>query len=135
MGAASASPDKKFLLITGDIAFHYDVNALWNEARIENLNIIVINNAGGGIFRIIEGPDKAAERLAFIETEMHLDAERIAAHHDWNYLKALDNESLDTALKRLFDGNTGRTILEIFTDADKNPLVLGQYWNYLKEKN
>ncbi len=135
MGAASASPGKKFLLITGDIAFHYDVNALWNEARIENLNIIVINNAGGGIFRIIEGPDKALERPEFIETVMHTDAKHIAAHHDWNYLEAHDATSLDRAIQQLFDGNTGRTILEIFTDADKNPLVLGQYWNYLKEKN
>lgn len=135
MGAASASPGKKFLLITGDIAFHYDVNALWNEARIENLNIILINNAGGGIFRIIEGPDKALERPEYIETVMHTDAKHIAAHHDWNYLEAHDVTSLDKAIQQLFDGNTGRTILEIFTDADKNPLVLGQYWNYLKEKN
>lgn len=135
MGAASASPDKKFLLITGDVAFHYDINGLWNDENIRNLGIIVINNGGGGIFRIISGPEKVDELQAFFETSMHSDAGSIAAHYRWNYLRATDQVSLAEALSQFFHGNFGRTILEVFTDSEKNPVVLDDYWKFLKEKS
>ncbi len=133
MGAAAASPGKKFLLITGDVAFQYDINGLWNDQAVNNLNILVINNGGGGIFRIIPGPDKVEELEPFFETSMHSDVKKIAAHFKWNYLSVRDEESLEPLLKRFFRETAGRTILEIFTDAAKNPLVLKQYWKYLEE--
>ena len=133
-GAATSQPSQKYLFITGDVAFHYDINALWNEIPLRNLNIIVINNGGGGIFRIIEGPDKVAERSEFLETEMHNHVEKIAEHFNWNYCAAHDQNELTTCLNQLFDTSTERTILEIFTPAEKNPTVLAQYWDFLKNK-
>ncbi|MCO6460019.1 MAG: 2-succinyl-5-enolpyruvyl-6-hydroxy-3-cyclohexene-1-carboxylic-acid synthase [Saprospiraceae bacterium] len=133
MGAAAAASDKKFLLITGDVAFHYDINALWNESNVNNLKIILINNSGGGIFRIIEGPNKVKERREYIETSMKTDAKQLASHFKWNYLKATDEKTLKYALEILFSNQPSKTILEIFTNADKNPLVLENYWNYLTE--
>lgn len=135
MGAASASPGKAFLLITGDVAFHYDVNALWNEEPVRNLKIMVINNGGGGIFRIIDGPDKVEERAIFLETAMHTNIEKIAAQYGWNYLSAKDEEGLTDALKQFFREKTERTILEIFTEAGQNPVVLERYWEFLNTKN
>ncbi|MBN9350069.1 MAG: 2-succinyl-5-enolpyruvyl-6-hydroxy-3-cyclohexene-1-carboxylic-acid synthase [Chitinophagaceae bacterium] len=134
MGSASASPDKKFLLITGDVAFSYDINGLWNESDIQNLNIIVINNGGGGIFRIISGPESAPEMEKFLETSLHHNVQKIAEHFKWNYLSASDESSLEEAFKEFFRNSTRRTILEIFTGAEKNPEVLSRYWNFLKEK-
>ncbi|MCO5233779.1 MAG: 2-succinyl-5-enolpyruvyl-6-hydroxy-3-cyclohexene-1-carboxylic-acid synthase [Chitinophagales bacterium] len=135
MGAASSSPEKDFLLITGDVSFHYDINALWNESPINNLKIIVINNGGGGIFRIISGPNAVKEMKPFFETTMNSNVEKLAEHYQWNYLMAKDVESLQEALHLFFKKETRRTILEIFTDAEKNPLVLEQYWNYLKSQS
>ena len=40
-------------LITGDLSFLYDINALWNKKLSSNIKIIVINNNGGGIFRFM----------------------------------------------------------------------------------
>jgi len=37
-------------------------------------------------------------------------------------------------LKEFFAPSTTKTILEIFTDANQNPLVLEQYWKFLREK-
>ena len=37
------------LLITGDLSFFYDSNALWNTYLKKNFRIIIINNQGGGI--------------------------------------------------------------------------------------
>ena len=134
MGAAAASPEKSFVLITGDVAFHYDINGLWNEENTDNLKIIVINNGGGGIFRIISGPDLVNELEEFFETRMKSDAKNIAAHFGWNYQSASDESSLKKVLPVFFDTDTKRTILEIFTSPEKNPEVLDEYWKFLKDK-
>lgn len=135
VGAASAAPQKDFLLITGDVAFHYDKNGLWNNEPVNNLRIIVINNGGGGIFRIISGPGRVDEMEHYFETSMDTNAETIARHYKWNYLAVRDEASLDGALKDFFHTGNGRTILEVFTDAEKNPAVLEGYWKFLKEKS
>lgn len=135
MGAAAASPEKDFLLITGDVAFHYDLNALWNDEAIQNLKIIILNNSGGGIFRIIEGPNKVEERSRFLETKMQSSALKVAEHFKWNYLSATEVAGLENALDSFFNKGTKRTILEIFTNAEKNPEVLKDYWEFLNDCN
>lgn len=132
-GAASVAPDDTFVLITGDVAFYYDINAFWNNEKIENVNIILINNGGGGIFRIISGKEAEPEMEQFFETAQEKSAEKIAGFYNWNYLSAYDQESLSHSLKKFFNVETKKTILEIFTPAKLNPEVLSQYWNYLKE--
>lgn len=132
MGAAAAQAQEDFLLITGDVAFRYDSNALWLEKDIQNLNIIIINNKGGGIFRIIPGPDNMEERAAFLETSMDLNVAAIAAQYQWQYLQAKDEASLKQVLPLFFQQK--RTILEIFTNAEQNPKVLAAYWDFLKSK-
>lgn len=133
IGAATASPNKSFVLITGDVAFYYDINGLWNDEVINNLKIILINNGGGGIFRIISGPDKVDELEKYFETAMQSKAENIAAHFRWQYLSANDDFTLQNALTRFFDPNSKKVILEVFTDAENNAVVLDEYWKYLKE--
>ena len=51
IGAAVAIK-KQVTFVTGDLSFFYDSNALWNNYIPKNFRIIVINNEGGGIFRI-----------------------------------------------------------------------------------
>ena len=132
-GAAAASPEKQFLLITGDIAFYYDINALWTENKMDNLKIILINNGGGGIFRIISGEAAGPEMHRFFETAQQRTASDIAAAYGWDYLSANNPASLANSLTYFFDTNRKKIILEIITPADKNTEVLQQYWNYLKE--
>ncbi|MCO5234815.1 MAG: 2-succinyl-5-enolpyruvyl-6-hydroxy-3-cyclohexene-1-carboxylic-acid synthase [Chitinophagaceae bacterium] len=133
VGAATAAPQKSFLLITGDVAFHYDINALWNNTTVDNLKILVINNGGGGIFRIIAAPHELDEMEAFLETSMTTNAEKLAAHFGWDYLPVRHENVLEESLQSFFKKVAGRTILEIFTDAKKNPVILEQYWEFLKE--
>ena len=56
VGSAISKPGQNHLFITGDISFIYDSNAMWVSPFPSNIKIIIIDNSGGGIFRIIDGP-------------------------------------------------------------------------------
>lgn len=47
IGASLTSPDKLHYLITGDLGFFYDLNAIGNREIGKNLRILVINNGCG----------------------------------------------------------------------------------------
>lgn len=67
VGHALAHPDQNHLLITGDVAFFYDRNAFWHKYPYPNLKIILLNNQGGSIFRMIKGPKEQVELEEFLK--------------------------------------------------------------------
>ena len=69
VGAALLHPDP-CLLISGDLSFHYDLNGLWNDYIRPDFRIIVLNNGGGGIFRILPGKKEDANFERFFETSI-----------------------------------------------------------------
>jgi 2-succinyl-5-enolpyruvyl-6-hydroxy-3-cyclohexene-1-carboxylate synthase len=131
MGAASSNPAQSYVLITGDVAFFYDNNAFWNDQLPENLKIILINNSGGGIFRIIEGPSDAKELEDFFETKHNTSAKKLVEFYKWNYLSANDEQTLGSALNHFFDPQQKHIVLEIFTPNEVNPKVLASYFKHL----
>jgi len=104
--------DRTVTLLTGDMAFYYDSNALWHRHLPSNLKIIVINNGGGGIFRIIPGPRSTPELEEYFEAHMDNRAEKLAAAYDINYLKAENKNELTQSLEALYKSE-GTTILEV----------------------
>lgn len=50
IGAALADPDRLYFLVTGDLAFFYDMNALGNRHLAKNVRILLINNGKGTEF-------------------------------------------------------------------------------------
>ena len=52
---SAAATGKSTWLVTGDVAFHYDANALLTDPMPPELRIVVMNNGGGGIFRWLPG--------------------------------------------------------------------------------
>lgn len=52
-GAATYDPDTLVRLLVGDQAFHYDLGSLAVAATRPNLDIVVINNDGSGIFEFL----------------------------------------------------------------------------------
>lgn len=117
-------------LISGDISFFYDSNAFWND-HLKNLKVVVINNGGGGIFRIIDQPQDIKDTELLFETRHQRKAEGIAKAFGVDYLSARDEMSLEDSLKRLYADNSP-TILEIFTPTEKNALILKNYFSHLK---
>ena len=78
VGAALAQPERPVVLLTGDVAFFYDRNAFWHNYPTPNLRVVLFNNHGGGIFRLIDGPRQQPELEEFFETRQPLTAENTA---------------------------------------------------------
>lgn len=45
-------------LLTGELSFFYDANAWFHDQVPAHFTAVVLNNRGGGIFRLIDGPSK-----------------------------------------------------------------------------
>lgn len=122
-------------LITGDLGFLYDSNGLMNHHLKGNLRIIIINNGGGGIFRFIPGPDETGQLEDFFEARHNWTAEFIAKNYNVPYYKAKSLFELNATLPEFYaDQISGMpAILEIFTPAEKNAIILKSYFNNLKD--
>lgn len=130
IGAAVAN-EKQTIFITGDIGFLYDSNALWNNYIPKNFKIIVINNGGGGIFRILPGHEETPVFNTFFETSHKLTAEHLAKMYGFEYTTAHDEVSLEKSLSTVFEQNEKPYILEVFTPTIDNDRILLQYFKEL----
>lgn len=118
--------EKKTVLITGDVAFLYDRNAFWHNHVPDNLSVIVFNNGGGGIFRLIAGPSEHKELEEFFETRQHSSAEHVASEFGFDYLTCRNFEEVDFAMSKLNQPKCDRSIIEIFTDKQENQIAFRQ---------
>jgi 2-succinyl-5-enolpyruvyl-6-hydroxy-3-cyclohexene-1-carboxylate synthase len=132
-GAAFIS-HKPTLMITGDLGFFYDSNALWNKHFPKNLKIIMINNGGGGIFRYIDGPDQTGMLEEFFEARHDTSAENIARAFGLDYSEASDAESLDQVLKDFFCESEKPAVLEIKSPAAGSAATLRAYFRNLSAR-
>ena len=130
IGAAVAN-GKPTTFITGDIGFLYDTNALWNNYIPKNFKIILINNGGGGIFRILPGHEETPVFNTFFETSHCHTAEHLAKMYGFNYTIASDETTLEQALDVFYSNNDQPQLLEIFTPTRKNDSILLNYFKHL----
>ena len=127
VGAALAQPERPVVLFTGDVAFFYDRNAFWHNYPTPNLRVVLFNNHGGGIFRLIDGPRQQPELEEFFETRQLLTAENTARDFGLRYFPVSSFAELEAALPVFFAGETGAAILEIFTDSKTNAAFFEEY--------
>jgi len=120
------------VFITGDLSFFYDSNALWNQYIASDFKIIIINNSGGGIFRILPDAKEVPSFSTFFETRHQLTAKQLSEMHGFGYQSANDMPSLMAQLKTFFQNANTPQILEIFTPSDINDTVLLSYFDYIK---
>lgn len=118
-------------LITGDLSFFYDSNALWNEYIPSDFKIIIINNSGGGIFRILPGDKEDQYFQKYFETRHQLTAEHLSKMYNFNYEKVDNMKDLENKLPQFFSQKDNPQILEIMTPTEVNDKVLLDFFNYL----
>jgi 2-succinyl-5-enolpyruvyl-6-hydroxy-3-cyclohexene-1-carboxylate synthase len=131
IGAAIAS-NLPTMLITGDISFLYDSNALWNNYIPKNFKIILLNNSGGGIFRILPGHQETETFNTYFETSHQLNASHLAKMYGLYYLEANDEATLQQHYKEFLNQNEKPSILEIFTPEKENNGILLDFFRRLK---
>ena len=126
------SVDEPVTLLTGDLAFFYDRNALWHNYPLPHLRIVVFNNHGGGIFRLIEGPGQQPELDEYFQTHQALTAEATAREFGFRYFSCATLEQLQAILPSFFSTEGGPALLEIFSDSRSNTNFFREYRQALR---
>ena len=127
---ASIDVKQQTVFITGDISFYYDSNALWNSYVPKSFRIIIVNNSGGGIFKLIPGP-KSTNVLEYFETPHKLTAKYLAKTYGFEYRFAMNIKELKNNLVDFYSGSDKPKILEIFTPSNVNDTILKEYFRSL----
>ncbi|MCB4800044.1 2-succinyl-5-enolpyruvyl-6-hydroxy-3-cyclohexene-1-carboxylate synthase [Neotamlana laminarinivorans] len=130
IGCAVANSEPT-VFITGDLSFFYDSNALWNNYMPNNFRIIVVNNAGGGIFRILPGHKNTENFNTYFETNHNLNAEYLCKMYGFSYSSASDDDSLAEALNNFYSEDNQPKLLEIFSPKQVNDEILLNYFKFI----
>ena len=132
IGAAvgSASPT---VFITGDLSFFYDSNALWNKYIPQNFRVILLNNQGGGIFRILPGDKTDSNFEYFFETPHKLTAEHFCEMYNINYQSTSNLTDLQKKIGDFYEKSDVPKLLEVHTPRKINDKVLLKYFEFIKK--
>lgn len=128
----AVSNKRPTVFISGDLSFFYDSNALWNNYVPNSFRIIVINNQGGGIFRILPGKKDSDNFDKYFETNHNLTTVHLCNMHGFKYEKAHDKTSLKAVLKSFYEESNKPKLLEVFTPKKVNDEVLLNYFEFIK---
>jgi len=128
-GIAYASKNPTFL-ITGDLAFLHDLNGLATLRKYNiNLTIFLINNNGGGIFRLLPIAREEKDFEEIFLTPHNLNFEKIANAFSLDYYLAKSQHDLYSLIKS--NKKAGGKIIEIKTDSDFSTNARKRFWQDL----
>jgi len=133
-GAALVSKKLNVLLV-GDLGFIYDSNALWYNNLPGNLRIIVMDNGGGNIFKLIETGPEAEKIKPFIETPHNVKIKGLCDAFGVNYMPAANTEELENILPEFFKPNGLPVVLHIQTNGEVSANIFKQYFQYISKKD
>ena len=131
IGGHQADPDKLVVLITGDLSFFYDITALWSNYIKSNFRIILLNNKGGGIFRILPGTKSLPYFETFFETQHNRSAKLICEDFGFDYNFVDCKKDLELTLKNFYDIKDQPKLLEVNTPRELNDEILLNFFDYL----
>ena len=131
VGAASVFKGNT-VFITGDLSFFYDSNALWNNFIPTSFRVILINNKGGGIFKILTKDNNTELFKKFFETKHDLYAKDLCNMYGFEYFNSNDEDTLKNVLNDFYNESEKPRLLEVITDNDYNQDYLLNYFDYIK---
>ncbi len=119
------------VLFTGDLSFFYDSNALWNDYIRSDFRIVLFNNQGGGIFRILPGMENSQNFERFFETKHTLNAQYLCQMYGLDYVSVKDRDTLENVFEDFFIENNRPKLLEIKTPRLLNNKILLDYFDFI----
>lgn len=129
----SLASDKPNVLITGDLAFFYDRNAFWHNYDLPNLRIVVLNNHGGVIFGMIDGPGELPEAEEFFITQQKLSAKNLCLEFGLEYARIDTTKKIKNVLSDFFEMDGKPKLIEIDTDSKKSKQVFEQFKQLIRK--
>lgn len=125
----AAATERMTILLTGDLSFFYDMNAIWNRHISSNLRILINNNGGGGIFDTLPGLNSSAVLRDFISVTHTTSAKGWAEQQGFLYLSANNVEELHEHMPIFLNPDSrSPVILEVFTPIDSNSSQIKTYY-------
>lgn len=126
IGASLAEPKRLCYLVTGDLAFFYDLNVLGNRHIDKNVRILLINNGIGGEFKLNGHPCYTVGEYAnpYMAAEGHFGCKspmlikHFAQDLGFEYITASDKISFLTQMEKFVNPevNDKPMVFEVFTD-------------------
>jgi len=131
IGTAKATKRQQ-VLFTGDIAFFYDRNAFWQQLPA-NFRVVLFNNAGGGIFRMISGARDQPELEKLFVGEQPLTAAHLAEEFSLNYACCESLEAIIQYWESIMHVDSGPGIMEVKTTGKEDARLYLEFKNKYKE--
>lgn len=126
LGVSSCSNKSTFLL-TGDLAFYYDINALQIGKKYNySLTIILVDNEGGGIFRMLPIAKHKDIFDEYFNTKLNIDFEAIVKGFGAKYILVSDTEKFREEVSKEYKGIR---VLHIKTNSQKSFELRKKYWS------
>lgn len=122
------------VLVTGDLSFLYDSNAFWNSYVHPNFRVMLINNSGGGIFRILPTSIDNKDFETYFETPHNVNIEALCAAYGISYSTADDMASLDLEFSTFLEPSNKAKVLDVKTPRSINDKILSDYFAHLSSQ-
>jgi len=133
LGIKSGS-NKPTVLITGDLAFYYDVNGMLAASKYSiPLTIVLINNNGGGIFGVLPISKYGKVFNDYFIAPHNLDFSHFVKAYKGNYKKVKTRDEFRSAFKNSFR-KKNLTVIEIPTNSVKSLAQRKKFWNEVSKK-
>lgn len=130
----AAENKKPAVLITGDMAFYYDLNGLLASKKYNiPLTVVLVNNNGGGIFGILPISKYGKVFKDYFIASHNLDFEPFVKGYGGIFKKIKSWKNFGTAFKSAVKSKK-LTVLEIKTNAPKSLAVRRKYWKEIENK-
>ena len=143
VGSSFVNKEKLHFLVTGDLAFFYDMNTLGNRHIGKNVRILLVNNGRGTEFRNSDHPaskwgDKAD---LFMAAGGHFGSQSrdLVKHYvtdlGFSYLTATTKEEFNSNIDYFINANQDKSILfEVFTTPQNESDAITLIKNILPDR-
>ncbi|MDR7000454.1 2-succinyl-5-enolpyruvyl-6-hydroxy-3-cyclohexene-1-carboxylic-acid synthase [Neobacillus niacini] len=125
LGAALYS--KPLYLVLGDLTFFHDLNGLLAAKLHEiDIQILVINNNGGGIFSFLPQSEHPTHFELLFGTPLDIDFEYAVKMYNGNFTRIKDWDHFHSLMK---NGQAkGLNVFEVVTNREKNTEEHREFW-------
>ncbi|MEH7127034.1 2-succinyl-5-enolpyruvyl-6-hydroxy-3-cyclohexene-1-carboxylic-acid synthase [Neobacillus drentensis] len=129
LGAALYS--KSIYLVLGDLTFFHDLNGLI-VAKLYNIdiNILLVNNNGGGIFSFLPQSEHPKNFELLFGTPLDLEFEHAVKMFKGEFTKIEDWDHLESEMKKSTN-QTGLKVYELRTNRDNNRDEHREFWSFV----